>query len=47
MFKTLKIALAMTLGDVSAYYDSTKPIVLMKDYSKEYRTLDCWECMSA
>jgi len=42
MFKTLKIALALTLGEVKAYYDSTTPIVLMKDYSKEFRVLNCW-----
>ena len=33
MFKSLKIALPLILGQVEAAYDSTKPIVLMKDYS--------------
>ena len=30
-----------------AAYDQTKPIVDMEDYSKNYRTLDCWECFEA
>jgi len=30
-----------------AFYDPTKPIVKMADYSKPYRTMDCWECFEA
>ena len=47
MFKSLKLAIPLLLSEVEAYYDSTKPIVLMNDYGKEYRTLNCWECMGA
>ena len=30
-----------------AYYDNTKPIVMMEEYKLQWRTLDCWECFGA
>ena len=32
---------------VHGIYDNTKPIVMMNDYSQDYRTLNCWECLAA
>ena len=34
------------MGSVHARYDKG-PLVDMKDYDKNYRTLDCWECFEA
>ena len=32
---------------VRAYYDSITPLVPMKDYTKVWRTLACYECFLA
>jgi len=42
----LRILLIFALPLISAIYDNSK-IVDMKDYKKNYRTLDCWECFEA
>ena len=47
MLKITSFCLVTLHNGVLAYYDSTKPIVNMVDYGKEYRTLNCWECMEA
>ena len=36
----------LLLFPINAYYDATK-LVPMIQYSKDYRSLSCWECFTA
>jgi len=41
--KVTAFILGIALSGVSGQYDRS-PLVAMKDYSKNYRTLSGWEC---
>lgn len=47
MLRLITLAALFSSSKAAPGYDSTTPIVLMNDYSKEYRPLDCNECIAA
>ena len=42
-----KISLIFYFGIVQGYYDKITPLVPMRDYGKNFRTLACYECFLA